>query len=117
MPPPPVPDSSRDDPILLSEFHQTNRVAYLASLEELGEKWLQRLDATAEPHDWDVLTAWDGRIRDAAGASSRAWKERHELLTVAPLWLRSRAGIVAWQMRYINERLAFLTELRHHLHE
>jgi hypothetical protein len=101
---------------MVSEFHQTHRVTYLVSLEEIGEKWLARLEATAEPHDWQVLTTWDDRIHDAAGASSRAWRERHERLPEAPLWLRSRAGIVAWQQRYIGERLAFLAELRQHLH-
>jgi hypothetical protein len=117
VPAAPVTDSPPEDPIVLSRFHLADRGAYLASLEEIGEKWLQRLDATAEPQEWDVLTAWDGRIHDAAGAASRVWEQRHELLTDAPLWLRSRAGLVAWQKRYISERLAFLAELRHHLHE
>jgi hypothetical protein len=115
--PPATPSSRLTDPapdtqVVVSEFHQANRGAYLASLEEIGEKWLVRLDATAEPHDWDVLTAWDGRIHDAAGAASSAWEARHNLLNPAPLWLRSRAGLVAWQTRFITERVAFLRNLR-----
>ena len=110
-----VDSPSEDDPIVLSEFHQADRAAYLRSLEEIGETWVERLERTAEPHDWQVLIAWDSRIHDAAGATSRAWEQRHERLTAAPHWLRSRAGIVAWQERYLGDRLIFLSELRHQL--
>lgn len=97
-----VDPESEDDPVLVSEFHQADRGAYLRSLVEIGETWVERLERTAEPYDWQVLIAWDGRIHDAAGASSREWKQRHGQLTAAPLWLRSRAGIVAWQQRYLG---------------
>jgi hypothetical protein len=100
------------EPVSLSEFHRADHGAYLRSLTDVGETWVRQLENSGEPHDWPKLISWDERIRDASGAASTGWRRAYDELSQAPLWVRSRAGMAAWQTRFLHERLGFLERLR-----